>query len=61
MDATQRVWCRNFRDASRAIPPHWLVHCDDGFVGIAPEYRDTRQVELYHRLCLVGYARGWLR
>lgn len=60
MDQTERTWRTNFRNSARSISPNWLVHCDDGFVGIHPDYRETPQVKLYHQLCLVGYARGWL-
>lgn len=59
-DQTEQVWHRDFRNAKRAIPPHWLVRCDDGFVGIHPDYRHRPQTELYHQLCVVGAARGWL-
>jgi hypothetical protein len=60
MDATEQVWRRDFENASAAIKPEWLVHLDDGFVGIAPEYRQYPQVTMYANLCQVGYARGWM-
>lgn len=60
MDATERVWRRDFSNARAAIPAAWLITCDDGFVGIDPEYRSRPQVETYAKLCQVGYARGWL-
>lgn len=60
MDTTEKVWRRDFANASEAIPLEWLVRTDDGFVGISPEHRQTKTVQLYHSLVLVGYARGWL-
>jgi len=60
MDATERAWRRDFANAAAGIEPEWLVHLDDGFVGIAPEYRTFPRAELYARLCQVGYARGWM-
>lgn len=60
IDATERVWRRDFDNVSATIPTAWLVTCEDGFVGIAPEYRNRPQVEMYAKLCQVGYARGWL-
>lgn len=58
-DLCERVWRKDFRNAARAIPPHWLVR-HEGALYIAPEYRREPRTELYHRLCTVGYARGWL-
>lgn len=60
MDLTEQVWQRDFRNAARVIPPHWLVRYEGGLY-IAPEYHHRPLVETCHSLCCVGAARGWLR
>jgi hypothetical protein len=60
MDTTGRVWRKDFANAANSIRPEWLITLDDGFVGIRPKFRQRPEVDLYARLCQVGYARGWL-
>lgn len=60
MEPVERVWWRDFANAHDKIPPAWLVHLDDGFVGIDPVYRDEPVARLYGELVRVGYARGWM-
>lgn len=60
MDTTEQRWHRDFGNVHDAIPRAWLVHCDDGFVGIHPDYTEEPLVVQYRRLLLTGFARGWI-
>lgn len=60
-DATHRQWIKDFARTSEAIPASWIITTEDGLTWITPEHAGDGVVHLYRELCLVGFARGWLR
>jgi hypothetical protein len=60
-DAAHRQWIKDFMRTSEAIPASWIVTTEDGSTWINPEHAGNGVVHLYRELCLVGFARGWLR
>lgn len=59
MSAVQKRWQLNFANAANAIPREWLVTID-GRQWITHERTTEPIVQLYKRLALVGFARGWM-
>lgn len=60
MDTVERVWRKNFHDATSAIPTSWLLTDEDGLMWIDSKYSDKSLVQIYRSLTIVGFAKGWM-
>lgn len=58
-DATEQVWRKDFNNYAEAIPAAWLVHVGD-WTGIHADRADDPVVQMYRKLMIVGYAKGWI-
>jgi hypothetical protein len=59
--ATRAVWVKDFTAAAESIRDEWLTIVEDGSLWITSARRNEPAVVLYHKLAMVGFARGWLR
>lgn len=60
MDATEKVWRKDFNNATRAIKAEWVLTLDDGTRVIRMEHSNEPAVQTQRSLAIVGYARGWM-